>query len=108
MSNLVRIQGPDAPSDVQGERVGRFEVALTCRLAGCGAQEHLRVLEVGRVGNFPLAKGAFPIGNISVDSHHRKMRIKSKACSLSGGAAVLMMVILQRLPSDVLHWGSSD
>lgn len=67
---LVRIQGPDAASDVEGEGVGRVDVALPGGLGVPGAQELLCVLEVGGIGIFPFAKGAFPKGCVRVDSHH--------------------------------------
>lgn len=70
MPVLVRVQGPDASSDGEGEGVGRLNVALPGGLGGRGTQQFLRVLEVCGIGNFPLAEGAFPKGNISVDSHH--------------------------------------
>lgn len=74
MSVLVRIQGPDAPADGEGEGVGWFDVALPGGLGGRGAQQLLRVMEVGGIGNFPLAEGAFPKRSISVDSHRKKIR----------------------------------
>lgn len=49
VSVLVRVQGPDAPPDVEAERVGRFDVALPGGLGGRGAQQLLRVLEVGEI-----------------------------------------------------------
>lgn len=68
---LVRVQGADASSNVDGERVGGLDVALPAGFGGAGgAQQLLRVLEVGEVGYFPLAEGTFPKGCISVDSHH--------------------------------------
>lgn len=66
---LLRVQGPDAPSHVQGEGVGRFEVGLPGGLGRGGAQQLLRVLEVGRVGNVSVAEGAFPKGGVRVDGH---------------------------------------
>lgn len=75
MSVLVRIQGPDAPSDGEGEGVRRFDVALPRGLIGPGTQEFLRVVKVCGVGNFPLTEGAFLIGSIRVDSHHRKWEL---------------------------------
>lgn len=77
---LLRVQGPDAPSDVQGEGVGRFEVGLPGGLGGGGAQQLLRVLEVGRVGDFPLAEGALPKGGIGVDGHRWRMGVISRSC----------------------------
>lgn len=70
MSVLVRIQGPDAPSDGEREGVRRFDVALPRGLIGPGTQEFLRVVKVCGDGNFPLTEGAFLIGSIRVDSHH--------------------------------------
>lgn len=75
MSVLVRVQGPDAPSDGEGEGVRRFDVALARGLIGPGAQEFLRVVEVCEVGNFPLAEGALLKGSIRVDSHHWKREL---------------------------------
>lgn len=67
---LVRIQGPDAPPDVEGEGVGLFDVGLPGGLGGRGTQQLLRVLETCGVRNLSVAEGAFPKGSISVDSHH--------------------------------------
>lgn len=69
---LVRVQGPDAPPDVQGEGVGRLDVALAGGLGGGGgggAQQLHGVLETAGIGNVPLAEGALLKGSVGVDRH---------------------------------------
>lgn len=111
MPVLVRVQGPDAPPDAEGEGVGRLDVALPAGVGGGGgggAQQLLGVLEVGGIGNFPLAQGAFPEGSVGVDRHRREMRGIFKSYCLSDRAAFPWMEMPESLPSDVLHWGSLD